>query len=112
MSHDTNPFVLILVNSIISSFSRTLIIVFWLALSHNVDIDSLITKLSWDILTLVSSIDTADCVCTSFSSSFFTRIMGTTDTIDASSTDCVLIRFLVLDKSTKVLHLLGVYVRT
>jgi hypothetical protein len=108
MSHSVNvTLVLILINSIISGFSRTLIIVFTLTLCHNVDINSLIRYLllPWNVLALVSSIG-------AFVSSCFMWVViaATTDGGDAGAVDCVLISFLILDESTKVLHLLSVYV--
>ena len=79
-------FVLILINTIISSFSSTLIIVFGRTiLSHHIDIHSFfsscLNSVSWYILTLIPGIDA-------------------TDSIDASSTDSILIGFLVLNERT------------
>lgn len=99
LCHSTNCFVLILINTIISSFSCTLVIVFRLTLSH--DIKSLFSLLlPWNILTLVSSINSANCIRFS---SFFSRIIVTirSDT---------LISLLILNKGSKVLHLLSIYV--
>lgn len=105
LGHSTNSFVLILINTVISSLSCTLVIVFRLALSHNINIKCLLCLLCpWNILTLVSSIDSTGCICFS---SFFSRIVVSSD---GSSTP-ILISLLILNESSKVLHLLSIYVR-
>ena len=104
LRHGTNTFVLILINTIISSLSCTLVIVFRLALSHNINIKCLLYLLCpWNILTLVSSIDSTACICFS---SFFSRIVVSSD----SSSTPILISLLILDEGSKVLHLLSIYV--
>jgi len=110
LSHSVNPFVLILINSIVSGFSCTLIIVFGLILTDNVYINGLINLLlPSNILTLVSGIDTASCVC--FSGFFVCSMVATCSVYNGTTAARVLISFLVLDESSKVLHLLSVYVR-
>ena len=104
LRHGTNSFVLILIYTIISSLGCTLVIVFRLALSHNINIKCLLCLLCpWNILTLVSSIYSTSCICFS---SFFSRIVVSSD---GSSTP-ILISLLILDEGSKVLHLLSIYV--
>lgn len=87
-------FVLILIDIVISGFSSTLIIVFGRTLicSHSINIDRFfLLSHSRYVLTLIPSVDA-------------------TDSIDASTTDGILISFLVLNESSQILHLLSVYV--
>ena len=104
LGNSTNSFVLILINTVISSLSCTLVIVFRLTLSHNINIKCLLCLLSpWNILTLVASIDSTSSI---YFSSFFSRIVVSSH----GSSTSILISLLILNKSTKVLHLLSIYV--
>jgi hypothetical protein len=101
LCHSTDCYVLILINTVISSFSCTLVIVFGLTLSHHANIKRLFSLLlPWNILTLVSSINSTSCIRFS---SFFSRIVTTI----GSTT---LISLLILNEGSKVLHLLSIYV--
>ena len=94
MRDSTNSFVLILINSIVSSFSRTLIVVFCLTLSYNIDIYSFIPHLLTisNILTLISCINS--CI---YFSCFLTRIDIIINSNYSCSINCILICFLILN---------------
>lgn len=104
LGDSSNCFVLILIYTVVSSLSCTLVIVFRLTLSHNIHVKCLLCLLlTRNILALVSTIDST--CCSSFSS-IFSWIVITTD----SSSTHILISFLILDKSSKILHLLSINV--